>query len=358
MLEHLRSDVAYGLFLSSGVDSGSLLAMITEMTGKPVRTFSAGYDDARAGDDLPEATAIARRFGATHTEVVLDQRAVFRRLPYTVWSTDDLLHDYACLPTSFLAEQAASELKVVLTGEGGDEAFAGYGRYRRNLFQRLLKRLVAAGSGGYRTRSYWRSGWTRRMFGPELQAAAADRRAPFIAAWQAAPESWSHIARAQGIDLATYLPDDLLVKLDRVLMGFGLEGRVPFLDQRVVEFGLSLPDSVKLEGRRSKLILRRWAERRLPREHVWRRKRGFLVPIRQWFRGEFLHRLAPILPENRAIRRWFRPEGVAALMREQQKEEGNASRAIWGLMQIAIWHRIFVEGHMPGRDEDPLEWIA
>jgi len=358
MLEHLRSDVAYGLFLSSGVDSGSLLAMITEMTGKPVRTFSAGYDDARAGDDLPEATAIARRFGATHTEVVLDQQAVFRRLPYTVWSTDDLLHDYACLPTSFLAEQAASELKVVLTGEGGDEAFAGYGRYRRNLFQRLLKRLVAAGSGGYRTRSYWRSGWTRRMFGPELQAAAADRRAPFIAAWQAAPESWSHIARAQGIDLATYLPDDLLVKLDRVLMGFGLEGRVPFLDQRVVEFGLSLPDSVKLEGRRSKLILRRWAERRLPREHVWRRKRGFLVPIRQWFRGEFLHRLAPILPENRAIRRWFRPEGVAALMREQQKEEGNASRAIWGLMQIAIWHRIFVEGHMPGRDEDPLEWIA
>ena len=357
MLEHLRSDVAYGLFLSSGVDSGSLLAMVTEMTGRPVRTFSAGYNDARAGDDLPQATAIAHRFGATHTEVVLDRQKVFRRLPYTVWSTDDLLHDYASLPTSFLAEQAAGELKVVLTGEGGDEAFAGYGRYRRNLFQRLMKQMVAAGSGGYRTRSYWRSSWARRIFGPELQAASADHRAPFVAAWQAAPRSWSHVARAQGIDLATYLPDDLLVKLDRVLMGFGLEGRVPYLDQRVVEFGLSLPDSVKLHGRRSKLILRTWAERRLPPEHIWRRKRGFFVPIRQWFRGEFLDRLAPILPENRAIQRWFRPDGVAALVREQQRG-GNASRAIWGLMQIAIWHRIFVDGHTPARDEDPLEWIA
>ncbi|HTY78726.1 MAG TPA: asparagine synthase (glutamine-hydrolyzing) [Candidatus Bathyarchaeia archaeon] len=358
MLEHLRSDVAYGLFLSSGVDSGSLLAMITEMTGRSVRTFSAGYDDARAGDDLPQATAIAHRFGAKHTEIVLDRQKVFRRLPYTVWSTDDLLHDYACLPTSFLAEQAAGELKVVLTGEGGDEAFAGYGRYRRNLLQRLMKQLVASGSGGYRTRTYWRASWARRVFGPELQAAAADHRAPFVAAWQAAPRSWSHIARAQGIDLATYLPDDLLVKLDRVLMGFGLEGRVPYLDQRVVEFGLSLPDSVKLRGRRSKLVLRKWAERRLPSEHIWRRKRGFFVPIRQWFRGEFLDRLAPILLANPAIRRWFRPEGVTALVREQQRERGNASRAIWGLMQIAIWHRIFVDGHVPGRDEDPLEWIA
>jgi len=357
MLEHLRSDVPYGLFLSSGVDSGSLLALMTEIDGRPVRTFSAGYGDVLAGDELSHAADIARHFGAKHTEVVLDRWAVFRRLPYTIWSTDDLLHDYASLPTSFLAEHAAAELKVVLTGEGGDEVFAGYGRYRRNRLQRWAKSLLAPGSGGFRTRSYWRNRWVREVFGQELRAASAARRAPFMAAWQSAPRSWSHLARSQYVDLTTYLVDDLLVKVDRVLMGFGVEGRVPFLDQRVVEFGLALPDSLKVRGRHGKLILRRWAERRLPREHVWRRKRGFFVPIRQWFRGDFLNQLAAVLPWNPAIQRWFRPAGVAALVREQQAG-GNASRAIWGLMQIAIWHRIFVEGQTPRRDEDPLDWIA
>src|SRR5215471_4844255 len=107
MIEHLRADVPYGLFLSSGVDSGSLLALITELSGRPVRTFSIGYGDVRASDELGPAASVARRFGAKHTEVILDRKAVFRRLPYTMWSTDDLLHDYASLPTSFLAERAA-----------------------------------------------------------------------------------------------------------------------------------------------------------------------------------------------------------------------------------------------------------
>jgi asparagine synthase (glutamine-hydrolysing) len=140
-------------------------------------------------------------------------------------------------------------------------------------------------------------------------------------------------------------------------MGWSLEGRVPFLDHRVVEFGLGLPDALKIGPRQGKLFLKRWAERRVPREHLWRRKRGFYVPVRQWFRGEFLDRLGDGLSRHPMIKRWFRPDGVSALVREQQKG-GNASRAIWGLMQLAIWHRIFVEGHVPSENEDPLEWIA
>ncbi len=357
MLEHLRSDVPYGLFLSGGVDSGSLLAMTSEMSGRPVRTFSVGYEGISAGDELSQSAALAHGFGAKHTEIVLDRDAVFRRVPYTIWSTDDLLHDYASLPTSFLAEHAARELKVVLTGEGGDEAFAGYGRYRRSALQRWAKNLIAPGSGGFRTRGYWLDRWTRQAFSPELEAASAARREPFIAAWQATPADWSYVSRAQCVDLVTYLADDLLVKVDRVLMGFSLEGRVPFLDQRVVEFGLALPDPLKIGGKHGKLFLRRWAERRLPREHVWRRKRGFFAPIRQWLRGEILNQLAIRLPRSRVIQQWFRPEGVAALVSEQQAG-GNASRAIWGLMQLAIWYRIFAEGHAPGRDEDLLDWIA
>jgi asparagine synthase (glutamine-hydrolysing) len=355
MVEHLRADVPYGLFLSSGVDSGVLLAMISELTGRPVRTFSVGYGDA--GDELAGAAATARRFGAAHTEIVLDRDAVFRRLPHTIWAADDLLHDYACLPTSFLAERAGQELKVVLTGEGGDEVFAGYGRYRRAPLQRWVTDLLSPGSGGFRTRGYWRRDWTRRAFGPELSAVATAWRAPFAAAWGATPRAWTDVMRCQYTDLATYLADDLLVKADRVLMGFGLEGRVPFLDHRVVEFGLGLPDALKIRRRDGKLFLRRWAERRLPPEHLWRRKRGFYVPMGRWLHGEFLDKLAVRLPHHPGLARWFRPEGVAALVREQQAG-GNASRAIWGLIQIAIWHRIFAEGHTPGRDEDPLAWLA
>ncbi|HKX02594.1 MAG TPA: asparagine synthase (glutamine-hydrolyzing) [Methylomirabilota bacterium] len=357
MLEHLRADVPHGLFLSSGVDSGILLAMVSELTGRPVHTFSVGYRDPAIGDELADAAAIARRFEADHVEIRLDRDEVFRRLPHTVWSTDDLLHDYACLPTSFLAERAARALKVVLTGEGGDEVFAGYGRYRRTLPQRWLKNMVTPGSGGYRTRGEWRSGWVRDVLGPELRAADAARRAPVIAAWRATPADWTDVTRCQLADLVTWLPDELLVKTDRVLMSFGLEGRVPFLDHRVVEFGLSLPDSLKVGGRQGKLFLKRWGERRLPPAHLWRRKRGFYVPMRGWLHGAFLDRLAAHLPGHPAIRRWFRADAVARLLREQQGG-GNMTHAIWGLVQLAIWHRIFIDGHVPGRDEDPVEWIT
>jgi asparagine synthase (glutamine-hydrolysing) len=357
MREHLRADVPCGLFLSSGVDSGVLLATMSELTRRPVRTFTIGYRDDGADDELPEAAAIARRFGAEHTEIVLDRDAVFRRLPHTIWATDDLLHDYACLPTSFLAEHAARGLKVILTGEGGDEVFAGYGRYRRTPLQRWLQNLVAPGSGGFRTRGQWDRRWTERAFGAELKAAAGTRREPFITAWRATPGVWSDVARCQYADFCTWLPDDLLVKADRVLMAFGVEARVPFLDHRVVEFGLGLADRLKVRGRQGKVFLKRWAEGRIPREHLWRPKRGFYVPVRRWLKGDILDELAARLPANPVIRRWFQPDAVVELVREQQ-QGGNAARLVWGLMQLAIWHRIFVEGRVPGRDEDPMAWIA
>ena len=357
MLEHLRADVPCGLFLSSGVDSGVLLATMSELTRRPVRTFTIGYPDDGTDNELPEAAAIARRFGAEHTEIVLDRDAVFRRLPHTIWATDDLLQDYACLPTSFLAEYAGRELKVILTGEGGDEVFAGYGRYRRTPLQRWLQNLVAPGSGGFRTRGQWDRRRTDRAFGTELKAAADARREPFITAWQATPGVWSNVARCQYADFCTWLPDDLLVKADRVLMAFGVEARVPFLDHRVVEFGLGLADRLKVRGRQGKVFLKRWAEGRIPREHLWRPKRGFYVPVRRWLQGDILDGLVARLPVHPVIRRWFQPGAVAELVREQQRG-GNAARLVWSLMQLAIWHEIFVEGRVPDRDEDPLAWIG
>ena len=356
MVEHLRADVPYGLFLSGGVDSGVLLAMISELSDRPARTFSIGYRDA-GDDERADAAAIARRLGATHTEVVLDRDALFRRLPHTVWATDDLVRDYACLPTSFLAEQAARELKVVLTGEGGDEVFAGYSRYRRT--------PCSAGSRASSPRARAASapaatgiarGSTRRS-DPSSRPSPAPAGPPSSPPGRRCRERGSHTARCQYTEIVTSLPDDLLVKVDRVLMAFGLEGRVPFLDHRVVEFGLGLPHRLKVRGRQGKLFLKRWAERRLPREHLWRRKRGFYVPVGRWLRGDFLDELGARLPAHPLIRRWFRPEGVSALLRAHQAG-GGMTREVWSLLQLAIWHRIFVEGHVPGRDEDPLAWVG
>lgn len=358
MSEHVRSDVPYGLFLSGGVDSAVLLALLRRYQDKPVRTFSVGYRDVRMADELDDAERIARQFGADHSFMRIDRDSLFARLPYTVWAADDLMRDYASLPTSMLAQAAARELKVVFSGEGGDEVFAGYGRYREPAAVRLVKGLLAPGSGGFRVRGHWRGTRARRVFGAILSAQRHAVRAPFIAAWQATPSVWSDLMRRQYADLMTALPDNLMVKADRMLMAFGLEGRLPFLDHRVVEFGLALPDALKTDGRQGKIFLKQWAERFLPADHLYRRKRGFHVPVGEWLRGELLDQIAMRLPQNEGIRAWFRPEGVTQLIARQRRRH-DVSREIWSLLQFAIWHRLFIEnkGEPPPVDDDPLRWL-
>lgn len=357
MREHMRSDVPFGLFLSGGVDSAVLLALLSERMDTPLHTYSVGFADARMQDELSAATRIAARFGSRHTELRLDRAQILGRLVHSTWAADDLMRDYASLPTSLLSERAARDLKVVFSGEGGDESFAGYRRYRPNLEARL-KALLHPGSGGFRTRGHWRGARARRVFGPALKAAAGARRAPFVAAWQAAPRDWSYVQKAQYTDLTTALPDNLLVKADRMMMGFGLEGRVPFVDHRVVEFGLSLPDGLKLRGGQGKWLLKRWAERHLPEAHLYGPKRGFHVPIGEWLQGDLLRGLRQKLPANPAIRAWFDPGGVRRLI-EAHTAHGRAAREIWCLLQFAVWHRLFVErpGSEPAPHEDPLDWV-
>lgn len=359
MREHMRSDVPFGLFLSGGVDSAVLLGQLTRHRSEPVRTYSIGWTDARQRDELDEAQVIAARFGAEHRAIRMDAQAVFRRLPRMIWAADDLMRDYASLPTLALAEAAGRELKVVFSGEGGDEAFAGYGRYRPDWFERQYKALRHPGSGGFRVRPELDAAWTRLLFAPELQVALRQHRDPVVRAWRETPPGWSDLQRRQYADLQTNLQDDLLVKADRMLMSFGVEGRVPFVDHRVVEFGLSLPDGLKVSRRGGKLFLRRWAESFVPPDHLWRHKRGFHVPVGEWLRGSFLDRLATLLPRSVAVRAWCRTDTVRALLARQQ-HRGDVSREVFSLLQFAIWHRLFIEnGHRaPSAEEDPLEWIA
>ncbi len=360
MREHVRSDVPFGLFLSGGVDSAVLLALLTRYQNQPVRTFSVGYDQVRLASELDEAGFIAERFASRHSVLKLQRDQIFRRLVHTVWAADDLMRDYASLPTSFLAEEAGRELKVVFSGEGGDEAFAGYRRYRQQPLEKFFRNLFWPGSGGFRIRGQLRPSLTRPLFKLPLRQTSSAVRRPFIDAWQQTPAGWSDINRCQYTDLTTALPDNLLVKADRMLMSFGVEGRVPFLDHRIVEFGLSLPDELKLQGKVGKLFIKEWAQQKgIPRDHLYRSKRGFYVPIGEWLNAEFTAKLEGKLLANAAVQEWFEAEGVKKVFTAHRKN-GQGTREIWCLMQFAIWHRLFVEdfGVRPSPEEDPLDWIS
>ena len=358
MREHMRSDVPFGLFLSGGVDSAVLAAMLHAHGAGSIRSFSVGYTGTAMAHELDEAARVAAHFGLDHSPLELTLDQVFGRIPHTVWAADELMRDYASLPTSILAQAAGAELKVVFSGEGGDEVFAGYRRYHPRPIERWIKALVRPGSGGFRTRGQWAGRWSRRLFGSALRSAGGSDRAPFIDAWRATPKAWSDMQRRQYTDLVTALPDNLLVKTDRMLMGFGVEGRVPFLDHRIVEFGLSLPDDLKVQRHQGKWLLKRWAAPRLPPGHLERPKRGFHVPVGDWLRGPLAERLGQRLAANRGIRDWFEVTAIPGLVAARKAGRGG-SRELFGLMQFAIWHRLFIEepGLKPGPDEDPLEWV-
>ena len=358
MAEHMRSDVPFGLFLSGGVDSAILAAELHRHGAGRIRSFSVGYAGTGMAHELDEAARVAEHFGLDHRPLMLTPEQVIARIPHSVWCADELMRDYASLPTSILAEHAAADLKVVFSGEGGDEVFAGYRRYRPGPAERIFKSIVHPGSGGFRTRGQWAGTWTRRLMGQRLRALGGSARAPFVSAWQQTPPDWSDLRRRQVTDLVTALPDNPLVKTDRMLMGFGLEGRVPFLDHRIVEFGLSLPDELKVGRGEGKRLLKRWAEPNLPPGHLQGPKRGFHVPVGDWLTGELARCAGERLMKSPVIREWFEPDAIADLVAARQARRGG-TRELFGLMQIAIWYRLFVEhpDQRPGPEEDPLEWI-
>ncbi len=353
--QHMRADVPFGLFLSGGVDSAVLLAALSRRADEPIRTFSVGFPGTSVADELPLAQQMARRFGSHHREIQPQARDILHSLPLSIWAADELMRDNANLPTALLAQAASQELKVVFSGEGGDEVFAGYGRYHSSPLERWFKGLLAPGSRGFRTRGTFRGPWPRTLFTPALLAQLPAVRQPVVAAWQQAPAAWSDLQRMQAIDLTQALPDNLLVKADRMLMAWALEGRVPFLDHRLVEFGLGLPDRLKVAGGVGKLFLKHWAVREIPEDYLFARKRGFHVPLGDWQDADLLGRLARVLPEHPALGPWFRPEGVRELI-GRCREVPKGSAMLWAIVQFALWHCFLRQGfsERPPALSDPL----
>lgn len=335
---HQRADVPYGLFLSGGIDSSAILACMTRLNASPVRAFTAGFPGTAAYDEREHAKAVARAAGAEHLEVEVTDRQFWRHLPAIIAAIDDPVADYAIVPTWFLAAEAATELKVVLTGEGGDEVFAGYSRYRTLLRSPFLggrvmrKRGFFDGLGVLRDSTHhWREG-----------VAAAERRL--------AMSDLDALQQAQALDCADWLPNDLLVKLDRCLMAHGLEGRTPLLDPVAGAAGFCLPDGLKISGRNSKYLLRKWLAVNLPEAQPFAPKRGFTVPVAEWIQPR-ARDLAGLIAASSGIAELCIPEGVRRLFSafgdRGGKHEGNAC---WILLFFALWHRIHVERVRSGMD--------
>ncbi|MCP4606555.1 MAG: asparagine synthase (glutamine-hydrolyzing) [Proteobacteria bacterium] len=359
MREHVRSDVPYGLFLSGGTDSAVLLSQLVQYQDSPIRTFSIGYESTEKRNELDDAERMAKRFKTEHTSFLLSDEMLLTRIPYMVWATDDLMQDYACLPTSILAEEAAKELKVVFTGEGGDEVFAGYNRYRKPCLRRLKSRLLRPRYRGIKIKGRWPKGSAAETFGPDLKALRNAFKSPFKIALQSMPGEWSFLQHAQGNDILGELLNRFIVKVDRMLMSFGLEGRVPWLDHRIVSFGLALPDALKINRHEGKIFLKVWSEGKIPHDHLYLKKRGFHMPAEKLLSGAFLARLEDKLVNNDATLSWFVDDGVKEIF-ARQKTRGDRSTEVWSLMQFAIWHHLFVEhpGRKPSLQEQPLDWIS
>jgi len=329
---HQRADVDYGMFLSGGIDSSAILAMMARLNVRPVHAFTVGFDGAGAHDERAQARKAAASVGAEHDEVSFTEEDFWNLLPSAASSMDDPAADYAVLPTYKLAKTARDAgLKVILSGEGGDELFGGYGRYRRASRWRLFGGRPMRSHGAMDGLGLLRhppTGWRDGIADAEHREGCASR---------------TRLQTAQAVDIADWLPNDLLNKLDRCLMAHGVEGRVPFVDPVLADFAFRLPDRLKTHGRMGKWLLRKWLETGLPASQPFHHKMGFTVPVGGWI-GAQGARLGALLADQIAVQEAFNPDVVRTLF----SGLGNGgdkkhAHAAWIILFYAMWHRCHVE---------------
>jgi len=315
---HQRSDVPYGMFLSGGIDSAAILALMARLNDRPVKAFTARFPGSSVRDESDLAGRLAREVGAEHITVPFEEEDFWTMLPEIAGHMDDPAADYAILPTYKLAKAAKGSVKVVLSGEGGDELFGGYGRYRSASRIWPLARPM------------------RRK--PAIEGLANGWRQGIEQVENALPASLSKLQRAQAVDCADWLPNDLLTKLDRCLMAHGIEGRVPFLDPKVADFAFRLPDRLKIKDGLGKFLLRQWLSKAMPSAEPFSKKRGFTVPVAEWLAAK--PQLGPLLARQASIQSVCKPGFVEALFVNMNRERGFAA---WLLLFYALWHRRHVE---------------
>jgi asparagine synthase (glutamine-hydrolysing) len=378
----LMSDVPLGAFLSGGIDSTAITAVMSDLMDEPVRTFSVAFEE-REANELAFARMAAHRFGTDHHEVILSPERFFELMPAMVWHEDEPLAHPSSIALFAVARLASEHVKVVLTGEGSDELLGGYSRYWKTLANLRLGRAyhaitapatraavwraVAALTGGSRTgqrieRTFLaRQPDLRQLYFDNFAVFGADRQAGLLTPDARARMSDADpyatlqaLADASGaenvldtlldVDIQSYL-HELLMKQDQMSMAASVESRVPFLDHELVEFAAALPPRLKVRGRTTKFILRKGLGRILPAGIVSRPKAGFPVPIGAWFRGPFrplVHEL--VLSERTQTRGIFRPEAVGELVAAHEAGRADHAQQLWALVNLELWQRLFVDG--------------
>lgn len=374
----LISDVPLGAFLSGGIDSSIVVALMAEAAGPRVRTFSIGFHEARY-NELPYARQIAERFETDHQEFVVTPDAA-GLLPKLVWHYNEPFADSSAVPTYCLAELTRRSVTVALTGDAGDESFAGYDRYRANVLAARLDRLPPAmrtalaaagrlpapgrwprvervrrfldGASFPRERRY--AAWMlpidarlkQELCTPDFLASSDTDTEALFESWFRRSAATNFVDATLDVDVHSYLPDDLLVKVDIATMAHGLEARSPFLDHELMQFAATLPVDLKLRGRTQKYLLRRLAKTLLPASIVDRPKKGFGVPIDAWFRRELRDLAHDVLlgPTSRQ-RGYFCHRTVERLLREHVSGARAWHAQLWTLLMFELWHRTFVDDH-------------
>jgi len=376
----LMSEVPLGALLSGGVDSSLVVAAMSRLLDRPVQTFAVGFDAPGPYSELPFARRVAEHCGTEHRELVVGAADMLRELPRLVWHQDEPVSEPAAIPTYLVSQLARETVTVVLTGEGGDELFAGYPKYaveptarriahlpawmRDPLLDHGVDRLpfgfrklqVVARSARFRAEperlAAWFAGFAgeerRRLLGPALaghDAAAAGAFATALAGTTARRP----LDRMLDVDLTLWLADDLLMKMDKMSMAASLEARVPLLDHTLVEWAARLPDRLKVRGLGGKVLLKRLARQWLPREIVDRPKVGFTVPLSPWFRGPLRELVADTLLSPTCLARgYYRPEALRQVVEDHLEGRRDRARELWTMLTLELWHRRFIDPAHPG----------
>lgn len=364
----LVADVPFGAFLSGGLDSSVVVALMAQHMSQPVRTFSIGFKEA-AYNELSDARRVAEHLGTQHRELVVEPDAV-ELLQQLVWFLDEPFADSSAVPTYLVSKLAREDVSMVLTGDGGDEAFAGYDRYLKFLkLQQLgaMKPLAAFAARSAAALLPGSLGYRFGRLGERLQQPFPDNYLSSVAVSRA--DIAQHLLGRQGgkhyrsidallnnlpdgddldrivaIDIGSYLADDILVKLDRMAMANSLEGRAPLIDHHLVEFAVRLPASMRVRNGRGKHLLRQVARRWLPSDVLDKPKQGFAIPLAAWFRGP-LRELASDLIASRA----FRERGlIAAAAADAYLADHLAGRAdhgetLWLVLSLELWARRYLD---------------
>jgi asparagine synthase (glutamine-hydrolysing) len=370
----LISDVPLGAFLSGGVDSSVIVAQMGELMTSPVKTFSIGYGDSPEHNELPHARVVAEHLRTDHVEHVLTHGDFFENVAAFVQRSEEPIVESAGIALYHLARRARQDVTVVLSGEGGDEALAGYPLYDIMRKVDRLRTVARPFGGGAIARAlagrvdsekaakyldwigtplaerYWSipNDFTRgirsRMYTDGFQRAVGTTVSDYFGGLFGFLKEGSQLKRMSYVDLKSWLPDDLLIKADKMTMAASVELRVPFLDHKLIEFCLSLPDELRLQGNIGKFLLKRTAERWLPKSIIYRKKQGFPVPISLWFRDKLYDRVAEILLDPRTLGRgYFRPEYVRGILARHKAGRGDYSRRLLSLVILETWHRTFVD---------------